>query len=110
MKLTIAIVTLGLAVLTGCSTAKQINYQSPYCYTDQTITKDGDNTVASQTVVECTDRPGQQTAIQRAGIDASCKEFWYNETRWGTRQRVRGVMCEKLNGTYEIVDIDGSTR
>lgn len=106
LVLTSSLLTIGLM---GCA-SNQVSNQGPYCYTDQTIVKDNDTTVNSRTVLECTDRPGQQTAIQRAGIDASCKEFWYEEIRWGKRTPVRGVMCEKLNGTYEIVNIDGNTR
>tara|TARA_E500000178_G_scaffold284638_1_gene285951 strand:+ start:2292 stop:2492 length:201 start_codon:yes stop_codon:yes gene_type:complete len=55
----------------------------------------------------CTDRPGQQVAMQRAGIDAGCKEFWYNEFRNGKIIPTRGVYCEKLDGSTEIVNING---
>jgi hypothetical protein len=100
---------LGAIALTGCSATQEYNYQAQYCYTDQTITRQGEN-VDSKTVLECTDRPGQQTAIQRAGIDAGCREFWYPEMRHGSRVMVRGVACEKLNGSLEIVNINGNVR
>lgn len=100
----------GVLVLAGCSSAPERIYTSQYCYTDQTIQKDGDNVVSSSTTLECTDRPGQQTAIQRAGIDAGCEEYWYPEHRGNRVVQVRGVRCEKLNGRWEIVNIDGNTR
>ena len=100
---------LGALALAGCSNTPQYNYTSQYCYTDETITKHND-IVDSKTVLECTDRPGQQTAIQRAGIDAGCREFWYPEIRHGSRVMVRGVACEKLNGSLEIVNINGNVR
>lgn len=106
MRLLLLVVILFTA---GCST-KQYDYtQGQYCYTDQQIVKQ-DEVVSSTTVLECTDRPSRQSEIQRAGIDSGCNEFWYPEFRNGTRIMTRGVVCEKLNGNYEIVDIDGSNR
>ena len=93
---TICICTVALA---GCSSnSNKVVYQTPYCYTDQTITKQ-DETVSSNSVLQCTDRPGQQAAIQRAGIDKSCEEFLFTEVRNGHRFRQRGVRCEKLDGS-----------
>jgi hypothetical protein len=95
--------------VTACASYEQ-NHTAPYCYTDQTITQTNKETVSSTTTLQCTDRPGQQTAIQRAGIDSGCEEFWYPELRGSTRVLTRGVRCEKLDGSWEIVDIDGNTR
>lgn len=100
----------GVLVLAGCSSTPDTVYTGQYCYTDQTVQKSGENVVSSSTTLECTDRPGQQTAIQRAGIDAGCEEFWYPERRGNRVMQVRGVRCEKLNGRWEIVNIDGNTR
>jgi hypothetical protein len=100
---------VGAIALAGCSTTPEYNYQSQYCYTDQRIERSNNN-VDSTTVLECTDRPSRQTQIQRAGIDAGCKEFWYNEYRNGQRVPTRGVVCEKFNGSLEIVNINGNVR
>lgn len=100
----------GVLVLAGCSSTPDTVYTGQYCYTDQTIQKNGNSVVSSTTTLECTDRPGQQTAIQRAGIDVGCEEFWYPERRGNRVVQVRGVRCEKLNGRWEIVNIDGNTR
>ena len=95
---------------TGCATQEPFNYQPQYCYTDQTITQEDGTTVSSKVVLECTDRPGQQIAIARAGIDKGCKEFWYTEVRNGKPFKTRGVQCEKPDGTWEILNIYGTVR
>ena len=67
-------------------------------------------TANSETTLQCTDRPGQQTQIQRAGIDKGCEEFVYTEIRNGQAVPVRGVRCEKLDGSWEILNINGYVR
>jgi hypothetical protein len=101
--------SLLLINITGCSTTEVV-YNSPYCYTDEIVLKDGDSTISSKTILQCTDRPGQQALVQRAGIDAGCREFWYDEKRNGRFVKQRGVACEKFNGSLEIVNIDGNIR
>ena len=96
-----------VATLGACTTSQHHDYTPQYCYTDQTIERTG-NIVNSETKLECTDRPGQQVATQRAGIDKGCKEFWYTENRRGKLIQQRGVYCEKLDGSTEIINIDGN--
>ena len=105
-KLLLLIITC--SILTACS-GRQGNLvsQGQYCYTDQEIHIDQAGEIDSTTTLECTDRPGAQAAIQRAGIDVGCEEFWYTETRNGSNFPVRGVRCEKLDGSWEILNIDG---
>ena len=99
-----------IIALAGCASNKPVEYTPQYCYTDQTITKRNNSTVNSETVLECTDRPGRQAEIQRAGIDSSCEEFWYDEVRRGGLIRQRGVRCEKFDGSWEILNINGYVR
>jgi uncharacterized protein YcfL len=96
-------------VLAGCSSSPTYNYTSQYCYTDQLIVKQGDS-VQSATALECTDRPARKAEIFRAGIDANCREFWYDEIRFGQRVQQRGVACEKFDGSLEIVNINGNVK
>lgn len=103
-KIGVVVVALALA---GCASAPQQTFQSPYCQTDQRIVN-SNGTVSSTSVVECTDRPGRQAEIQRAGIDRNCREFWYAERRWGELVNVRGVRCEKFDGTWEIINVGGN--
>jgi len=95
--------------LVGCA-SNHIDYSPSYCYTDQTVIKRDDASVSSATVVQCTDRPGQQMQIARGGIDSKCEEFFYPERRWNTTVTVRGVRCEKLDGTWEVLNINGTIR
>jgi hypothetical protein len=98
-----------LVLFTACS-GKTVDYKSPYCYTDQTIVlKDGAD-VSSETILECSDRPGKQAEIQRAGIDKACREFEYTEVRYGKRYLQRGVQCEYPDGSVEVLDLNGLVR
>ena len=102
---------LGVTLLSACSSTPQSYTEAgyPYCYVDEThVTVDGKTSSAQ--VTECTDRPGKQAQILRAGIESSCEEFWYSEMRYGRRFPVRGVRCEKLDGSWEILDLNGSVR
>lgn len=96
--------------LSGCASNKNYNYTPAYCYTNETITMNDGTTINSNIVIECTDRPGQQMQIARAGIDKGCKEFWYTEIRHNKLVKTRGVQCEKPDGTWEILNINGTVR
>ena len=108
MKRLIAIICA--VALVGCASNETVVYQTPYCYTDQTITKRNNEEVSSNTILQCTDRPGQQAATQRAGIDKACREFFFTETRNGRAYNQRGVRCEKLDGSWEILNVNGNFR
>lgn len=95
--------------LAGCSSAPTYNYTSQYCYTDQLVVKQGDS-VQSATALECTDRPSRKAEVFRAGIDKNCREFWYDEFRYGRLVQQRGVACEKFDGSLEIVNINGNVK
>ncbi len=103
------LVLVALVLLSACSSSK-VDYKPPYCYTDQTIKTTDGKAVSSETTLECSDRPGQQVAIQRAGIDNGCEEFWYTEIRNGQAVPVRGVRCERLDGSWEILNVNGFVR
>ena len=104
------ITSIGALALSGCASNNQYDYTPQYCYTDQTIVKQDNTSVGSATVVQCTDRPGQQMQIARAGIGSKCEEFWYPESRWNRTVQVRGVRCEKLDGSWEVLNINGTVR
>ena len=98
-------------VLAGCSSNEPAyNYTSQYCYTDQVILKKDNTNVSSVTALECTDRPARKAEIFRAGIDANCREFWYDEVRYGRYTKQRGVVCEKFDGSLEIININGNIK
>ena len=107
MLRTVSLLILAISI-TGCASNESAYYAPQYCYTDQVIVKEGDAEINSATVVQCTDRPGQQMEIARAGIDSKCEEFFYPERRWNKTVTVRGVRCEKLDGTWEVLNINGT--
>ncbi len=110
MRDLLLITSIGVLVLSGCASNESYNYTAQYCYTDQAIIKQDGTNVSSATVVQCTDRPGQSMQIARAGIDSKCEEFFYPERRWNTTVEVRGVRCEKLDGSWEVLNINGTVR
>ena len=110
MRELLLITSIGVLALSGCASNNHYDYTPQYCYTDQKIVKQGDTSVSSATVVQCTDRPGQQMQIARAGIDSKCEEFFYPERRWNTTVEVRGVRCEKLDGSWEVLNINGTVK
>ena len=99
---------LGVVLLGACSQTPKTMTEAglPYCYVDETHIEQA-GTVDSEIVTQCSDRPGAQASVQRAGIDVGCEEFWYTEIRNGSRFPVRGVRCEKLDGSWEILNING---
>jgi len=105
------VLALALIVLSGCASQPQTMTEQgyPYCYSDEKhVTKNGQTD--STQVVQCTDRPGKQAELLRAGVDNSCEEYWYYEFRYNTRYPVRGVRCEKLDGSWEILNLNGTVR
>ncbi len=101
----------GVLLVGACSSTQTTSYYTPqYCYTNSTTVLQNETVSSSETLVQCTDRPGQQMEIARAGIDKGCEEFWFVETRWNKPVNVKGVRCEKLDGTWEILNINGTVR
>ena len=105
----LSILLLLASSIAGCSTPK-VEYSAPYCYTDESIVMNNHSKVRGETRLECTDRPGRQFEIARAGIDKGCEEFFYTEVRRGRMISQRGVMCTHADGTKEILDINGVVR
>mgnify|MGYP001587447581 CR=1 FL=1 len=108
--LRLLLLVTSIAVLGGCASQDRFDYKPPQCYTDQKISVDNGEVVNSKVELECTDRPGQQARIARAGIDKTCEEFTYDINRWGKLTKQRGLRCEKLDGTWEILNINGFAR
>jgi len=108
-SLAIAVVpTLALAcvtVLAGCSSGPKVQAQKPqYCYTSQTITTQNKETVDSKTVLECTDDDVKRITTARLGMSHNCGEFTYWMQIGGRDVQRKGVSCQKLDGSWEIVN------
>ena len=92
-------------VLTGCSSGPKVQAQKPqYCYTSQTITTQNKETVDSKTVLECTDDDVKRITTARLGMSHNCGEFTYWMQIGGRDVQRKGVSCQKLDGSWEIVN------
>lgn len=105
MKISAILATI---FLVGCSSSPKIVAQKPqYCHTSQEILiKDGEK-VNSATLVECTDDQIKRLAVNRLGMASNCGEFTY-WTRIGNKDVQRkGISCQKLDGSWEIINTTG---
>lgn len=71
--LAIIIMLILIACLSGCSSAPKVQAQMPqYCHTSQTILKKNNESVESQTLVECTDDQFKRLTAVRMGMADHC--------------------------------------
>ncbi len=103
MKYIIAVASV--ALITGCSSAPKVQAQKPqYCHTSQEILIRNGEKVDSATLVECTDDQIKRMPAVRLGMANNCGEFTY-WTRIGNRNVERkGISCQKLDGSWEIIN------
>lgn len=95
--------SLATSILAGCSSVPQESAwnQQQYCYTDETITDDNGMINAHKTI-ECTDRPAENWRRQ-LGVADTCREYLYNVRLNNRIERRRGYVCQKMDGSWEIV-------
>ena len=88
--------------LSGCGSAppKQV---SQFCHTSKTIEVDNGSSVASKTVVSCSDDPIERIVMKRTGIASDCGEYRYVMNLNGRPVERRSYACKKWDGTWEIV-------
>jgi hypothetical protein len=90
--------------LTGCSSTKVAAQKPQYCHTSQTILVQNGEKVDSATLLECTDDQIKRLTASRAGLSASCGEFTYWMQIGGRNVQRKGISCQKLDGTWEVVN------
>lgn len=102
----LAIVTLfSLIALAGCSSTPKVKAEKPqYCHTSQTIGVRNGEKVDSVTVVECTDDQVKKFTQVRMGMSPTCGEFTYWMQLGGKNVQRKGISCQKLDGSWEIVN------
>jgi len=102
MKLLLLLAAIGLV---GCSSSPKIAANKPqYCYTSQTITTQNKETVDSKTVLDCTDDDVKRITTARLGMSTNCGEFTYWMQIGGRDVQRKGVSCQKMDGSWEIVN------
>ena len=94
-----------IALLSGCSSSPKIAANKPqYCYTSQTITTHNKETVDSKTVLDCTDDDVKRITTARLGMSTNCGEFTYWMQIGGRDVQRKGISCQKMDGSWEIVN------
>lgn len=94
-----------VGLLSGCSSSPKIAANKPqYCHTSQTITTQNKETVDSKTVLECTDDDVKRITTARLGMSHNCGEFTYWMQIGGRDVQRKGISCQKLDGSWEIVN------
>lgn len=97
-----------IALLSGCSSApKKIAQKPQYCHTSQTIKTQNGERVNSETTVECTDDQIKRVTVARLGMAPNCGEFTYWMQIGGKNVQRQGISCQKLDGSWEVIDAVG---
>jgi|MesohylFT_1024984.scaffolds.fasta_scaffold05857_3 hypothetical protein len=97
-----------VALLSGCSSAPTVQARKPqYCHTSQTIKTQNGERVNSETTIECTDDQIKKLFQARSGMASNCGEFTYWMTIGGSHVQRKGVSCQKLDGSWEVVNTTG---
>lgn len=82
-------------------------WSNQYCNlkteTVQIVDQSG-NVVDSQTVETLICDDGVKDFLAYSGIAKDCREYYYTINLSGYPIRKKGFVCEKLDGSYEIVD------
>jgi hypothetical protein len=104
----VAIVLAAGLALVGCSSAPKVTAQKPqYCYTSQTVELQNGEKVDSRTVVECSDDQIKRMAAPRLGLSHNCGTFTYWTKIGGKDVQRKGISCQKLDGTWEVINTTG---
>jgi len=91
-------------VLTGCSTNQVVAEKPQYCHTSETIVLEDGNRVNSRTRVECTDDQIKRLFHTKSGMAPNCGTFTYWGRKGGQDVPLKGVSCQKPDGSWEIVN------
>ena len=98
--LRLLLLTTSIALLVGCSsTIEPVANTQQFCYSSGTIVQQDNDTVNSNFVHECDDRPANNWQMQ-LGISDDCRAHYYTDSN-GTKRR--GYVCQKFDGSWEIV-------
>lgn len=92
-------------LLAACSSTMQVSDNAgQYCYTDEKIVRSSGDTVSSQTVIQCSDRPKVNHVTRSAGVAEECRTYTTVIARNGVRKNVKGFLCRFPGGVWEPVN------
>jgi type IV pilus biogenesis protein CpaD/CtpE len=93
-----------VALLVGCSSSPKVQAVKPqYCNTSQTIKKINNDTVNSETTLECTDDQIKRLAVVKAGIASNCGYSTSVMLLRGKYVEYKVLSCAILNSNGDIV-------
>jgi len=79
-------------------------FQPQYCYQTTKIETKNGNEISSQDVTECSDNPNNKHFLAFSGMAKKCREHYYDVWYHGKKQKQRGFVCQKLDGTWEVIN------
>ena len=101
------VIIAGAVMLSACSSHNDkpvmAQFQPQYCHTDSQYTLQNGNKANSRVDVKCTDNPKNKHFLAYSGMAQTCREHWYEIVLNGKVVPQRGYVCQKLDGSWEIV-------
>lgn len=109
LRLTKGLCIVGaVSVLTACSSTPQTpvmaQFQPQYCHTKSNHTLVNGETASSKVDVNCTDDPADKHFLAYSGVAKNCREHFYEIYLAGRWEKQRGFVCQKFDGSWEIVN------
>jgi hypothetical protein len=102
------IVIGAVSSLAACSSTPQTpvmaQFEPQYCHTKSNHTLVNGETASSRVDVKCTDDPEDKHFLAYSDIAKNCREFFYNMQLNNNVERQRGYICQKFDGSWEIVN------
>jgi len=101
-------IILGLISLGLSSAVFAQNQNGQYCdmKTETVVVRDQNGVLSERTVevMKCNDNPIDRLFLMQSGMAANCGEFSYWMQVGGRNVQRKGVSCQKLDGSWEIVN------
>ena len=100
------IIVGAVMALSACSSNKvpvMAQFEPQYCHTDSEYTLQNGNKANSRVDVKCTDNPKNKHFLAYSGVAKECREYFYEINLNGQDQYQRSYVCQKMDGTWEIV-------
>jgi len=79
-------------------------FEPQYCHTKSKYTLQDGNKANSRIDVNCTDDPEDKHFLAYSGMAKTCREHYYDIWLNGKAVTQRGFVCQKIDGSWEIVN------
>lgn len=101
------VVAGAVLALSACSSTPETpvmaQFQPQYCHTAENIHINNGETVSSDVKLNCTDNPADKHFLAYSGLAKNCREYFYEINLAGKWEKQRGFVCQKFDGSWEIV-------